>query len=70
MLGNAAFTIGGFPVRVRPGFFLFLLLIVIGEFFCCPSLTLADEAVLRPGPRVEEGIATLARALHPSLEMP
>ena len=31
---------------VRKVFFLFLLLIVVGEFFCCPSLTLADSAVL------------------------
>lgn len=31
---------------IRKVFFLFLLLIVIGEFFTCPSLTLADEAVL------------------------
>jgi len=28
---------------------------------------LADEAVLRPGPRVADGVATLARALHPEL---
>lgn len=27
---------------------------------------LRDEAILRPGPRVFEGIATLARTLHPS----
>ncbi len=31
---------------VRKVFFLFLLLIIIGEFFCCPSMTLADTAVL------------------------
>ncbi len=31
---------------IRKVFFLFLLLIVIGEFFCCPSMTLADSAVL------------------------
>jgi len=31
---------------IRKVFFLFLLLIIIGEFFCCPSLTLADAAVL------------------------
>lgn len=31
---------------IRKVFFLFLLLIVIGEFFCCPSMTLADTAVL------------------------
>jgi len=28
---------------------------------------LADEAVLRPGPRVAEGVAIFARALHPEL---
>ncbi|EFX62423.1 hypothetical protein DAPPUDRAFT_120249 [Daphnia pulex] len=31
---------------IRKVFFLFLLLIIIGEFFCCPSMTLADSAVL------------------------
>jgi iron complex transport system substrate-binding protein len=30
-------------------------------------VALADESVLRPGPRVGEGVATLARALHPTL---
>jgi iron complex transport system substrate-binding protein len=30
-------------------------------------VALADEAVLRPGPRVGEGVATLARALHTGL---
>ena len=29
-----------------------------------------DEAALRPGPRVGEGLAELARALHPSLYVP
>ena len=29
---------------------------------------LADESVLRPGPRVGEGVATLARALHPDVD--
>ncbi len=28
-------------------------------------VSLTDEAVLRPGPRVAEGVATVARALHP-----
>jgi len=27
--------------------------------------TLTDEAVLRPGPRIGEGLALLARAIHP-----
>ena len=27
--------------------------------------TITDEAVLRPGPRIAEGLARLARALHP-----
>jgi iron complex transport system substrate-binding protein len=31
---------------------------------------LTDEAVLRPGPRTAEGIATLARILHPSAIIP
>jgi iron complex transport system substrate-binding protein len=31
---------------------------------------LRDEAVLRPGPRVAEGMAVLARALHPGLMLP
>src|SRR5580658_115089 len=29
-----------------------------------------DESVLRPGPRVADGIAALARAVHPGLELP
>jgi len=32
-------------------------------------LALADEVVLRPGPRIAEGVATLARALHPGLSL-
>ena len=32
-------------------------------------IALADESVLRPGPRVGEGVATLARALHPGLAL-
>ncbi|XP_065567163.1 major facilitator superfamily domain-containing protein 6-like isoform X2 [Artemia franciscana] len=32
--------------NVSKVFMLFLLLVLIGEFFCCPSLTLADSAVL------------------------
>lgn len=31
---------------------------------------LDDEAVIRPGPRVAEGLARLARALHPSAQIP
>jgi iron complex transport system substrate-binding protein len=31
---------------------------------------LSDESVLRPGPRVAEGVAVLARALHPGLRVP
>jgi iron complex transport system substrate-binding protein len=31
---------------------------------------LADEVVLRPGPRIDEGVATLARALHPQASIP
>lgn len=33
-------------------------------------ISLTDEAVLRPGPRVADGVATLARALHPGLALP
>jgi iron complex transport system substrate-binding protein len=29
-----------------------------------------DERVLRPGPRIAGGLAVLARALHPNLEIP
>ena len=29
-----------------------------------------DESVLRPGPRIGEGLATLARALHPDVAIP
>ncbi|HVJ90523.1 MAG TPA: helical backbone metal receptor [Labilithrix sp.] len=29
--------------------------------------TLTDEAVLRPGPRIAEGVAMLARAIHPDV---
>ena len=32
--------------------------------------SLADEAILRPGPRVAEGLATLAHALHPAVVLP
>jgi iron complex transport system substrate-binding protein len=31
---------------------------------------LADEAVLRPGPRVGDGLATLARAIHADASVP
>lgn len=31
---------------------------------------LADERVLRPGPRVLDGVATIAQALHPTLNVP
>jgi ABC-type Fe3+-hydroxamate transport system substrate-binding protein len=31
---------------------------------------LRDEAVLRPGPRVADGMATLARAIHPGVDLP
>jgi len=31
---------------------------------------LRDEAVLRPGPRVAEGMAVLARAIHPGIAIP
>jgi iron complex transport system substrate-binding protein len=31
---------------------------------------LADEAVLRPGPRVGDGLARIARAVHPEVEVP
>jgi cobalamin transport system substrate-binding protein len=33
-------------------------------------IALRDEAVLRPGPRVGEGILVLARAIHPGLSIP
>ena len=29
-----------------------------------------DESVLRPGPRIGDGLATLARALHPDVAIP
>jgi iron complex transport system substrate-binding protein len=32
--------------------------------------TLADEVVLRPGPRVPEGLARIARAVHPEASIP
>jgi iron complex transport system substrate-binding protein len=31
---------------------------------------LDDERVLRPGPRVAEGLALVARAIHPGLVLP
>jgi len=31
---------------------------------------ITDESVLRPGPRVADGLATLARAVHPALNIP
>jgi iron complex transport system substrate-binding protein len=33
-------------------------------------IPLADEAVLRPGPRIADGLATIARALHPGAALP
>jgi iron complex transport system substrate-binding protein len=33
-------------------------------------VALRDEAILRPGPRVPEGIAMLARAVHPEVALP
>jgi iron complex transport system substrate-binding protein len=33
-------------------------------------VTLRDEVVLRPGPRVAEGLRLLAKALHPDLAIP
>jgi iron complex transport system substrate-binding protein len=33
-------------------------------------VALADEAVLRPGPRVGDGLAVIARALHPEAKLP
>lgn len=33
-------------------------------------VTITDEAMLRPGPRVGDGIAELARALHPDVVIP
>jgi ABC-type Fe3+-hydroxamate transport system substrate-binding protein len=31
---------------------------------------LTDEAVLRPGPRVADGLAQIARAVHPEAKVP
>jgi iron complex transport system substrate-binding protein len=33
-------------------------------------VAIRDEAVLRPGPRIGDGLATLARAMHPSASVP
>ncbi len=33
-------------------------------------VAIRDESVLRPGPRIGEGLATLARALHPAANVP
>lgn len=33
-------------------------------------VAITDESVLRPGPRVGEGLATLARAIHPDVAIP
>ncbi len=33
-------------------------------------VALTDESVLRPGPRVAEGLATIARAVHPDASVP
>jgi iron complex transport system substrate-binding protein len=30
-------------------------------------VAISDESVLRPGPRIAEGLAVMARALHPEL---
>jgi len=31
---------------------------------------IADESVLRPGPRIADGLASLARAIHPGVDIP
>lgn len=33
-------------------------------------VSVTDESVLRPGPRIADGLATLARALHPGIAIP
>ncbi len=33
-------------------------------------VALSDEALLRPGPRIGDGLATLARAIHPDANVP
>jgi iron complex transport system substrate-binding protein len=33
-------------------------------------VTLRDDVVVRPGPRIGEGLATLARPLHPNANIP
>jgi iron complex transport system substrate-binding protein len=33
-------------------------------------LRLTDESVLRPGPRIADGLAVLARAIHPEVKLP
>jgi iron complex transport system substrate-binding protein len=33
-------------------------------------VAVTDEALLRPGPRIGDGLATLARALHPGVVIP
>jgi iron complex transport system substrate-binding protein len=33
-------------------------------------VSVADEAILRPGPRIADGLATIARALHPDAALP
>lgn len=33
-------------------------------------VAITDESVLRPGPRIGDGLATLARAIHPDVQVP
>jgi len=33
-------------------------------------VAIRDDAVLRPGPRIGEGLAAIARALHPQASVP
>ena len=33
-------------------------------------VALEDESILRPGPRIADGLAVLARAIHPEVKIP
>ena len=67
MVVDAAIAEGHGGTRIHPGDAGWRELAAVREG---RVVGLADEAVLRPGPRIGDGIAALARAIHPGLVVP
>jgi len=64
LLGDAAYGVTADQVAARPGWDT---LAAVAEGAVRP---IDDVIVTRPGPRLAEGIRTLARAIHPDLALP